>query len=79
MAIVVEEPLMFFTQALSFSKNGLGQVRNDWTRAEVRELFSLPFPELMFEAQGVHRLHFDPGEMQISTLLSIKTGGCQED
>ena len=70
---------MFLTQALSISKNGLGQVRNDWARAEVRELFSLPFPELMFEAQGVHRLHFDPGEIQISTLLSIKTGGCQED
>ena len=79
MAFVVEEPLMSFTQALSISNNGLGQVRNDWTRAEVRELFSLPFPELMFEAQGVHRLHFDPGEIQISTLLSIKTGGCQED
>jgi hypothetical protein len=43
---------------------GLGQVRNDRTRAEVRALFSLPFPKLMFEAQRVHRLHFDPAEVQ---------------
>jgi biotin synthase len=57
----------------------LGLVRNDWTRDEVRALFALPFPELMFEAQRVHRLHFDPAEVQISTLLSIKTGGCPED
>jgi biotin synthase len=56
-----------------------GAVRNDWTRAEVRALFALPFPELMFRAQQVHRLHFDPAEVQISTLLSIKTGGCPED
>jgi biotin synthase len=57
----------------------LGLVRNDWTREEIRALFALPFPELMFEAQRIHRAHFDPGEVQISTLLSIKTGGCPED
>ena len=57
----------------------LGLIRNDWTRAEVRALFALPFPELMFEAARIHRMHFDPGEVQISTLLSIKTGGCPED
>ena len=56
-----------------------GLVRNDWTRAEIRALFALPFPELMFEAARVHRMHFDPSEVQISTLLSIKTGGCPED
>jgi biotin synthase len=56
-----------------------GHIRNDWTRAEVRALFALPFPELMFEAARAHRLHFDPAEVQISTLLSIKTGGCPED
>ena len=56
-----------------------GTVRNDWTREEVRALFALPFPELMFRAQAVHRRHFDPTEVQISTLLSIKTGGCPED
>jgi biotin synthase len=54
-------------------------VRHDWTRDEVRALFALPFPELMFEAARIHRLHFDPAEVQISTLLSIKTGGCPED
>jgi biotin synthase len=57
----------------------LGLIRNDWTRAEVRALFALPFPELMFEAARIHRMHFDPSEVQISTLLSIKTGGCPED
>jgi biotin synthase len=54
-------------------------VRHDWTRAEVRALFELPFPDLMFRAQSVHRMHFDPRAVQISTLLSIKTGGCPED
>jgi biotin synthase len=53
--------------------------RRDWTREEVRALFDLPFPELMFRAQSVHRQNFDPTEVQISTLLSIKTGGCPED
>src|SRR3954462_12439952 len=54
-------------------------VRHDWTREEVRALLKLPFPKLMFRAQSIHRLHFDPTEVQISTLLSIKTGGCPED
>jgi biotin synthase len=54
-------------------------VRHDWTREEIRALFALPFPDLMFEAQRIHRIHFDPAEVQISTLLSIKTGGCPED
>src|SRR6187401_1006118 len=54
-------------------------IRHDWTREEIRALFALPFPELMFRAQSVHRLNFDPTEVQISTLLSIKTGGCPED
>jgi biotin synthase len=54
-------------------------VRHDWTRAQVRTLFELPFPDLMFQAQSVHRMHFDPRAVQISTLLSIKTGGCPED
>jgi biotin synthase len=56
-----------------------GAVRQNWTRAEVRALFDLPFPELIFHAQRIHRMHFDPREVQISTLLSIKTGGCAED
>ena len=54
-------------------------IRHDWTREEIRALFALPFPDLMFEAQRLHRLNFDPAEVQISTLLSIKTGGCPED
>jgi biotin synthase len=53
--------------------------RHDWTRDDVRALFDLPFPELMFRAQSAHRANFDPTEVQISTLLSIKTGGCPED
>jgi biotin synthase len=53
--------------------------RSDWTREEISALFALPFPELMFRAASVHRAHFDPTQVQISTLLSIKTGGCPED
>jgi biotin synthase len=53
--------------------------RTDWTRQEVADLFALPFSDLLFEAQTVHRRHFDPNAVQISTLLSIKTGGCPED
>ena len=53
--------------------------RSDWTREEISALFALPFPELLFRAQSVHRAHFDPTQVQISTLLSIKTGGCPED
>ena len=56
-----------------------GLVRHDWTRAEIAALFALPFPELIFRAQSIHRQNFDPSEVQISTLLSIKTGGCPED
>ena len=61
------------------SENAVSTVRNDWTRDEVRELFALPFNDLLFRAQGVHRAHFDPNAVQVSTLLSIKTGGCPED
>ncbi|MBB1059921.1 biotin synthase BioB [Marilutibacter spongiae] len=53
--------------------------RHDWSRAEVRALFDLPLPELMHRAATVHRAHFDPAEVQVSTLLSVKTGGCPED
>ncbi len=50
-----------------------------WSRDDVAALLALPFPELMFRAQTVHRQNFDPTQVQISTLLSIKTGGCPED
>jgi len=55
------------------------RLRHDWTRGEIADLFALPLPELMFCAAQVHRQNFDPTEVQISTLLSIKTGGCSED
>jgi biotin synthase len=54
-------------------------VRHDWSRAELRALFDLPLPELIFRAQSTHRANFEPAAVQISTLLSIKTGGCPED
>jgi biotin synthase len=54
-------------------------VRHDWTLAEVRALFALPFADLLHRAQSVHRRHFDPNRVQVSTLLSIKTGACPED
>jgi biotin synthase len=57
----------------------LGEVRTDWTLDEVRTLLALPFADLIFHAQRVHRAHFDPNAVQISTLLSIKTGACPED
>src|SRR5690606_3087431 len=53
--------------------------RHDWTLQEARELFNLPFNDLLFRAQSIHREHFDPNEVQVSTLLSIKTGACPED
>ncbi|GHB06894.1 biotin synthase BioB [Salinicola rhizosphaerae] len=53
--------------------------RHDWQRDEIVSLLSLPFNDLLFRAQGVHRQHFDPNAVQISTLLSIKTGACPED
>ena len=57
----------------------VGALRHDWSVAEVEALLALPFAELMFRAQAVHRRHFDPNQVQMSTLLSIKTGGCPED
>jgi biotin synthase len=54
-------------------------IRNDWTKDEVTALFEMPFNDLLFQAQVVHRQHFNPNEVQVSTLLSIKTGACPED
>ncbi|WP_339669327.1 biotin synthase BioB [Dasania marina] len=54
-------------------------LRHDWTLAEVQALFELPFNDLLFKAQTVHRENFDPNQVQVSTLLSIKTGACPED
>lgn len=57
----------------------LEPLRFDWQETEIEALFGLPFMDLMYRAQGFQRDYFDPNEVQISTLLSIKTGGCPED
>ncbi len=54
-------------------------IRHDWRRDEILDLLSLPFNDLLFQAQTVHRRHFNPNEVQVSTLCSIKTGACPED
>ncbi len=67
------------TPATRLSENAANPVRNDWSRDEVHALFNLPFNDLLFRAHSVHRENFDPNAVQVSTLLSIKTGGCPED
>jgi biotin synthase len=57
----------------------MDHIRHDWTREELAVLYAKPFADLLFEAQTIHRRHFPANEVQISTLLSIKTGGCPED
>jgi biotin synthase len=54
-------------------------IRHNWQHEEVEALFALPFADLMYKAQTLHRNHFDPNQVQVSTLLSIKTGGCAEN
>lgn len=55
------------------------QEKHDWTKDDINTLFALPFNDLVFRAATVHRQHFDPNAVQVSTLLSIKTGACSED
>ncbi len=57
----------------------MNTIRHDWTREEILRLFAEPLNDLLFEAQRIHRQHFDPNEVQVSSLLSIKTGACPED
>ncbi len=59
--------------------NTSDQPRRDWTRAEAEALYDLPFADLIFRAQGIHRRNFDPNHVETASLLSIKTGGCPED
>ena len=66
-------------QTARLSEKPENAVRNNWSRSEVQALFELPFNELLFKAQCLHRENFDPNAVQVSTLLSIKTGGCPED
>jgi len=61
------------------SKNSRWPIRHDWQVTEINNLFDLPFNDLMFQAQQCHRDHFDANEVQVSTLLNIKTGACPED
>jgi biotin synthase len=70
---------MTATHPATLDLNQLGTIRHDWKLAEVRALFALPFADLMYHAQRVHRQNFNPNEVQVSTLLSIKTGACPED
>ena len=57
----------------------MANVRHNWNRKEVEQFFSLPFNDLLFQAHTIHRQYFDPNEVQVSTLCSIKTGACPED
>ena len=57
----------------------MAELRHDWTRAQVLALFDLPFNDLLAQAHAAHRAHHDANAVQVSTLLSIKTGGCPED
>jgi len=61
------------------AKQLAAELRHDWQRGEINALFSLPFSDLMYMAQQTHRQYFDPNKVQVSTLLSIKTGRCPED
>jgi len=64
---------------LDWAALAAGEPRTNWTLDEVRALYNAPFADLMHTAQLVHRQHFNPNQIQISTLLSVKTGGCPED
>ena len=65
-------------ETASLRRNG-AERRQGWTRAEAEALYRLPFNDLLFQAHTVHRRHFDPNSVQLSRLLSVKTGGCPED
>eukprot|EP00591_Stephanopyxis_turris_P006862 CAMPEP_0195518718 /NCGR_PEP_ID=MMETSP0794_2-20130614/13553_1 /TAXON_ID=515487 /ORGANISM="Stephanopyxis turris, Strain CCMP 815" /LENGTH=429 /DNA_ID=CAMNT_0040647739 /DNA_START=178 /DNA_END=1470 /DNA_ORIENTATION=+ len=69
-----------YSNELTRSMSGIeSTVRNDWSKEEIAEIFSLPFHELMYRSATVHRMYWNPAEVQQCTLLSIKTGGCTED
>ncbi|MDH6601138.1 biotin synthase-like enzyme [Myroides gitamensis] len=60
-------------------KESKAPIRNNWTAEEIQEIYDLPIMELVYQAATVHRQYHNPLEVQVSTLLSIKTGGCPED
>jgi biotin synthase len=70
---------MVFNAESTIADSDAAAIRHDWTLDEVVALFRLPLNDLLFRAQTIHREQFDPNAVQISTLLSIKTGGCPED
>ncbi len=70
---------MIFNAESQSTQKPLPAIRHDWTQNEVLAILRLPFADLMYQAQTIHRAHFDANEVQVSTLLSIKTGGCPED
>lgn len=57
----------------------MSEIRNNWTKEEILDIYNMPFMELLYKAASVHRVYHDPNTVQVSTLLSIKTGGCPED
>src|SRR5262245_23755846 len=61
------------------SHGNVGELRYDWSVSEIDRIYTLPLPDLIFQAQTVHRRHHNADEVQGCTLLSIKTGGCPED
>ena len=71
-ATTLENPVQFYAKP----KTASAEV---WSLESIEALINQPFADLLFQAQQVHRAHFKPNEVQLSTLLSIKTGGCQED
>jgi len=73
---LIEKPLIQAT-AVSVAKTGISE--GNWTVARVEALFALPLNDLLFRAQEVHRAYFPEGDVELATLLSIKTGGCPED
>lgn len=76
----VHERNNLYKNELARTMNGItGVVRHDWTKAEINEIYNQPFVDLMYEAATIHRMYWDPSEVQQCTLLSIKTGGCTED
>ncbi len=76
----VNERNAIFAEEESREMGGVtATVRHNWTKQEIADIYSLPFHELMYRASTVHRMYWDPSEVQQCTLLSIKTGGCTED
>jgi biotin synthase len=67
------------TQPIHFARSAQAADTPCWSVSEIEALFRLPFADLLYRAQQIHREHFDPNAVQLSTLLSIKTGGCSED